>query len=118
MPTAIPTADCSQAMKNYRLAVRPDEAHRTERHHSGGTGVCPRRIAAARTASGDVGKAGVSELGILFLCGKAPKLTKTAWGYLPYGYDGSKQYNILYLSHGGWSHETTPMVTPDNPQQS
>ena len=49
---------------------------------------------------------------------KVPKLTKTAWVYLPYEYDGSKQYNILYLSHGGWSHETTPMVTPDNPQQS
>ncbi|MBE5877406.1 MAG: hypothetical protein E7290_11030 [Lachnospiraceae bacterium] len=26
---------------------------------------------------------------------------KGAWVYLPYGYDASKQYNILYLLHGG-----------------
>ena len=43
------------------------------------------------------------------------KLTKTAWVYLPYGYSENQQYNILYLSHGGWSNETTTMGTPDNP---
>lgn len=47
---------------------------------------------------------------------KNQKLTKTAWVYLPYGYDESKQYNILYLSHGGWSNETSIMGTPDRPQ--
>ncbi len=46
---------------------------------------------------------------------KSQKLTKTAWVYLPYGYDESKQYNILYLSHGGWSNETTTMGTPERP---
>lgn len=28
-------------------------------------------------------------------------LKKGAWVYLPYGYDATKQYNILYLLHGG-----------------
>lgn len=45
------------------------------------------------------------------------KLTKTAWVYLPYGYDESEQYNILYLSHGGWSNEATTMGTPDSPHE-
>ena len=43
------------------------------------------------------------------------RLTKTAWVYLPYGYSESTQYNVLYLSHGGWSNETTTMGTPDSP---
>lgn len=42
------------------------------------------------------------------------RLTKTAWIYLPYGYDAGKQYNILYLSHGGWSNETGIMGTPED----
>lgn len=46
---------------------------------------------------------------------KTQRLTKTAWVYLPYGYDETKQYNILYLSHGGWSNETGIMGTPDSP---
>ena len=34
--------------------------------------------------------------------GKAEQpLHKGAWVYLPYGYDESKKYNILYLLHGG-----------------
>lgn len=48
---------------------------------------------------------------------KTQKLTKTAWVYLPYGYDGAKQYNILYLSHGGWSNETTTMGTPGHERE-
>ena len=43
------------------------------------------------------------------------RLTKTAWVYLPYGYSENEQYNILYLSHGGWSNETTLMGTADDP---
>lgn len=39
----------------------------------------------------------------------------TAWIYLPYGYSADQQYNIFYLSHGGWSNEETLMGTPDNP---
>ncbi|MBE5832494.1 MAG: hypothetical protein E7306_12255 [Butyrivibrio sp.] len=31
----------------------------------------------------------------------AKKLHKCAWVYLPYDYDENKQYNILYLMHGG-----------------
>lgn len=42
-------------------------------------------------------------------------LTKEAWIYLPYGYSADKQYNIFYLSHGGWSNETTIMGTADHP---
>jgi len=32
-------------------------------------------------------------------------LAKSAWVYLPYGYDSSKQYNVLYLLHGGGVNE-------------
>ena len=43
------------------------------------------------------------------------KLTKEAWVYLPYGYTEDQQYNIFYISHGGWSDETTLMGTDRNP---
>lgn len=48
---------------------------------------------------------------------KSTPLTKTAWVYLPHGYSGESQYNVLYLSHGGWSNETTLMGTPDSPHR-
>lgn len=32
--------------------------------------------------------------------GDEHEITKTAFVYLPYGYDESKQYNVLYLMHG------------------
>ena len=43
------------------------------------------------------------------------ELTKEAWVYLPYGYSEDQRYNIFYLSHGGWSNETTIMGTADEP---
>lgn len=43
------------------------------------------------------------------------RLTKTAWVYLPYDYTEDREYNVFYLSHGGWSNETTLMGTPDDP---
>lgn len=43
------------------------------------------------------------------------ELTKEAWVYIPYGYDENNKYNIFYLSHGGWSNETTIMGTDRNP---
>ena len=43
------------------------------------------------------------------------RLTKDAWVYLPYDYLQDQQYNICYLSHGGWSNETTLMGTDRNP---
>lgn len=45
------------------------------------------------------------------------KLTKTAWVYLPYGYTANQKYNVMYLSHGGWSNETTVMGAPDSPHE-
>lgn len=42
-------------------------------------------------------------------------LNKRAIVYLPHGYTEEKQYNILYLMHGGWSNETTSLGTPDYP---
>ncbi|MGI6754699.1 MAG: hypothetical protein ACOX4F_01615 [Atopobiaceae bacterium] len=39
-------------------------------------------------------------------------LNKTTWVYVPYGYSADTQYDIVYLSHGGWSNETTLMGTP------
>lgn len=48
---------------------------------------------------------------------KTTQLTKTAYVYLPYGYSGEQQYNVLYLMHGGWSNETTYLGTPENPHE-
>lgn len=47
---------------------------------------------------------------------KSNKMTKEAWVYLPYGYTDEEEYNVFYLSHGGWSNETTLMGTDDNPK--
>ena len=47
---------------------------------------------------------------------KSNKITKEAWVYLPYGYTDQEEYNVFYLSHGGWSNETTLMGTDDNPK--
>ena len=44
-------------------------------------------------------------------------LTKRALVYLPYGYDERQPYDIVYLSHGGWSTEETLMgsvTAPDS----
>ena len=41
-------------------------------------------------------------------------VTKVAYVYLPYGYDESKDYNILYLMHGGGGDETSWFATVDN----
>lgn len=35
--------------------------------------------------------------------------------YIPDGYDENKKYNVFYLSHGGWSNETTIMGTDKDP---
>lgn len=35
--------------------------------------------------------------------------------YLPYGYSEEEKYNVFYLSHGGWSNETTLMGTDTDP---
>lgn len=43
------------------------------------------------------------------------ELTKEAWVYLPYGYSEEEKYNVFYLSHGGWSNETTLMGTDTDP---
>lgn len=45
------------------------------------------------------------------------KLEKTAWVYVPYGYSEEEKYNVLYLSHGGWSNETTLMGTAGSPHE-
>lgn len=42
-------------------------------------------------------------------------LRKTAWVYLPYGYDATRPYNIFYLMHGGWSDQTTVLGTSSMP---
>lgn len=47
---------------------------------------------------------------------KSQELTKEAWVYIPYGYSEEEKYNIFYISHGGWSNETTLMGTDDHPR--
>lgn len=46
---------------------------------------------------------------------RTQELTKEAWVYLPYGYSEEQKYNVFYLSHGGWSNETTIMGTDEEP---
>ncbi|MDO5424322.1 MAG: alpha/beta hydrolase-fold protein [Eubacteriales bacterium] len=36
--------------------------------------------------------------------------------YLPYGYSEEEKYPVFYLSHGGWSNETSLMGTDENPR--
>lgn len=43
---------------------------------------------------------------------KMQSLRKHAVVYLPYGYSKNKQYNTLYLMHGGWSNENTYLGRP------
>ncbi len=38
--------------------------------------------------------------------GTGEEMTKPAYVYLPYGYDAEKQYNVLFLMHGGGGDET------------
>ncbi|EHJ52478.1 alpha/beta hydrolase [Streptococcus macacae] len=42
-------------------------------------------------------------------------LSKRALVYLPYDYDKRQPYDIVYLSHGGWSTEESLMGTPKAP---
>lgn len=46
---------------------------------------------------------------------KSKQLRKRAIVYTPYEYDENKEYDILYLMHGGWSNETTSLGTSNNP---
>lgn len=46
---------------------------------------------------------------------KTESLDKRAIVYIPYGYNESKKYNVMYIMHGGWSNETTTLGTPDHP---
>ena len=45
------------------------------------------------------------------------RLTKEAWVYVPYGYDPAQKYPVFYLSHGGWSNETTTLGTASRPSE-
>jgi hypothetical protein len=46
---------------------------------------------------------------------KSTPLTKHAIVYLPYDYDESKPYDIVYNMHGGWSTENTLLGSVSNP---
>ena len=37
-------------------------------------------------------------------------IDKSAYVYLPYGYDSSKQYNIMYMMHGGGGNESSIFI--------
>lgn len=45
-------------------------------------------------------------------------VTKAAYVYLPYGYDGTKQYDVLYLMHGMGCDETSWFTMTDNHNQA
>jgi len=45
------------------------------------------------------------------------RLTKEAWIYVPYDYDPAQKYPVFYLSHGGWSNETTTLGTDSRPSE-
>lgn len=46
---------------------------------------------------------------------KITPLNKRAIVYLPYGYTADKQYNVMYLMHGGWNNETGQLGIPSRP---
>lgn len=46
---------------------------------------------------------------------RSQPLKKEAWVYLPYGYSEENKYDVFYLSHGGWSNETTIMGPSSSP---
>ena len=46
---------------------------------------------------------------------KTQPLNKYAWVYVPYGYSEIERYDILYLSHGGWSDQSTFMGSAQAP---
>lgn len=48
---------------------------------------------------------------------KTQPLQKHAVVYLPYGYDETKKYNVVYLMHGGWSNENSTLGTPSSPSR-
>lgn len=45
--------------------------------------------------------------------GTGEEMTKPAYVYLPYGYDVEKQYNVLFLMHGGGGDETEWAIHTD-----
>ena len=45
--------------------------------------------------------------------GTGEEMTKPAYVYLPYGYDEEKQYNVIYLMHGGGGDETEWAIHTD-----
>lgn len=46
---------------------------------------------------------------------KMQTIEKHAVVYLPYDYDETKKYNVVYLMHGGWSNENSTLGTPSSP---
>ena len=46
---------------------------------------------------------------------KMQTIEKHAIVYLPYDYDETKKYNVVYLMHGGWSNENSTLGTPSSP---
>ena len=46
---------------------------------------------------------------------KSQKLTKEAWCTFHMDMMKNEKYNVFYLSHGGWSNETTLMGTDKDP---
>ena len=46
---------------------------------------------------------------------KTQTIEKHAVVYLPYDYDETKKYNVVYLMHGGWSNENSTLGTPSSP---
>ena len=47
---------------------------------------------------------------------QSKRLTKEAWVYVPYGYDPDIRYPVFYISHGGWSNETSTLGTSEQPK--
>lgn len=45
--------------------------------------------------------------------GTGEEMTKPAYVYLPYGYDEEKQYNVIFLMHGGGGDETEWAIHTD-----
>ena len=90
--------------KNYESGIIPDELE-----------YIPDRYEAPADQQGSLQKITYNTWESFTYDQKSQKLTKEAWVYIPYGYDENKEYNVFYLSHGGWSNETTIMGTDKEP---
>jgi len=75
----------------------------------------PRSYARPCTQAGAVVKLDYDTFEAFSYAQRNQPLVKTAYVYVPYGYDESRPYDVFYLMHGGWHDETDYLGTDREP---